>query len=71
MVFSPSDVIKIKNTGEEKLNISVDGRYFSALLPGEVCIARVSQKKVKILSFNENNMFATLFKKMRILEDVK
>ena len=71
MVFSPSDIIKIKNTGEEKLNISIDGRYFSALLPDEVCIARVCDKKVKILSFNENNMFATLFKKMRILEDVK
>ena len=71
MVFSPSDIIKIKNTGEEKLNISIDGRYFDALSPGEVCVAKVSEKRVKVLSFNENNMFTTLFKKMRILEDVK
>lgn len=71
MVFSPSDTIAVKNTGVDKMNISVDGRYFAALLPNDTCTVKVSPKKVKALNFNENNMFATLFKKMRILEDVK
>lgn len=71
IIFSPEDIIKIKNTGSEKLNISIDGRYFSALLPDEECVVETSEKKVKVLTFKENNMFSTLFKKMRILEDVK
>lgn len=71
IVFSPSDVIKIKNTGEERLNISIDGRYFEALCPEDECIVEVSDKKVKVLAFKENNMFSSLFKKMRIMEDIK
>ena len=71
IIFSPQDIIKVTNNGTEKLNVSIDGRYFSALLPGEECVVETSEKKVKVLTFKENNMFSTLFKKMRILEDVK
>lgn len=71
IIFKPSDTIKLKNTSNTVLNISVDGRYFANLSCGEECVVKMDEKKLKMLTFSENNMFSTLFKKMRILEDVK
>lgn len=71
IIFSPSDKLKIKNNEDTELKISVDGRLFSTLNRGEECIVTSSPKTLKMISFNQNNNFSTLFKKMRILEDVK
>ncbi len=71
IIFSPRDRLEIKNDGKTELKISIDGRLFATLLPGETSYISVSAKTLKILSFNPNNTFSTLFKKMRILEDIK
>ena len=71
IIFKSTENIKIKNKGDTALNVSVDGRYFSNISNGEECIIKMSDKKLKVLTFCENNMFSTLFKKMRILEDIQ
>jgi NAD kinase len=59
------------NTGDSDLNVSIDGRRIAALSCGEECTVSVADKRLKMLTFSSDNMFATLFKKMRIMEDVK
>ena len=71
IIFKPGENIKLKNTSDTVLNVSVDGRYFTNLSFGEECVIKMDEKKLKMLTFSENNLFSTLFKKMRILEDVK
>ena len=71
IIFKASENIKLKNTSKTVLNISVDGRYFTNISEGEECQIQMSERKLKVLTFCENNMFSTLFKKMRILEDIK
>ena len=71
IIFKPGENITLKNTSNTILNISIDGRYFANLSFGEECLVKMDEKKLKMLTFSENNMFSTLFKKMRILEDVK
>ncbi len=71
IIFNADEVLRIKNDGDTELKISVDGRLFANLYQGEECIVNASSKALKILSFNSNNTFSALFKKMRILEDIK
>lgn len=71
IIFKSTEKIKLKNTSNTPLNISIDGRYFHSVSRDEECIIRMADKKLKVLTFSENNMFSTLFKKMRILEDIK
>ena len=71
IIFKAAEEIRLKNNSENPLNVSVDGRYFTGIAHGEECIIKMAEKRLKILSFRENNMFSTLFKKMRILEDIK
>ena len=71
IVFNADECITVTNNGEGELNISIDGRYFSKMKKGDKCTVRESSRKVKMLTFSENNMFSTLFRKMRIMEDVK
>lgn len=70
IVFGADDCIKLKNTGSESLNISVDGRFIGKVAPNEKCRVCTSKKKIKVMTFKENNMFSNLFSKMQILEDV-
>ena len=71
IIFKPDEHVRIKNNSETPLNISVDGRYFSDFSRNEECVIKKADKKLKVLTFCENNMFSTLFKKMRILEDIQ
>ena len=71
IIFNPTEIIKLKNTGDADLSISVDGRHFKNARPGESCTVSMASEKIKTLTFNENNMFSTLFRKMRIMEDIK
>ena len=70
IVFSESEEIKLKNTSSEPLNISIDGRYYDKILSNEKCLVRAAEKKLKVLTFKDNNMFSNLFSKMQILEDI-
>ena len=70
IIFSDKDEIKIKNFAEEKLNISIDGRFFDSIDPGFKCKVKVSDKKIKVVTFKNNNMFSNLFRKMQIVEDI-
>ncbi len=68
-VFSDSEVLVLKNTGNDRLNISIDGRRFRTLDAGESCQVFVSERRLKVVSFKNNNMLSALFKKIKILED--
>ena len=70
IIFRADEKIRLKNAGITDLNISIDGRYFANLLCGDECVVEMAEKKLKVITFNDNNMFATLFKKMRILQDI-
>lgn len=71
ILFNSSEKISVTNSGNAELNVSIDGRRIAALSCGEECTISVSSKRLKVLTFSKDNMFATLFKKMRIMEDVK
>ena len=71
ILFNSKEKISVMNTGESDLNVSIDGRRIAALSCGEECTVSVADKRLKMLTFSSDNMFATLFKKMRIMEDVK
>jgi NAD+ kinase len=70
IIFKSNERIKLKNVGVPDLNISIDGRYFLSLSNNDECIIQMADKKLKVLSFSENNLFSTLFKKMRLLENI-
>lgn len=69
IVYGPEERIKITNLSDITLNISVDGRLFSSLKKEEYCLINKSNKRVKILTFNESNLFTTLSKKIKLLHD--
>ncbi len=71
IVFDSSEAITISNICEQNLKISIDGRSFATMAKGESCVVRSSEMRLKMISFSENNMFSALFRKMRILEDIK
>ena len=71
IIFKATEKIRLRNISKTVLNVSIDGRYFTNLSAGEECQIQMAEKKLKVLTFSENNMFSTLFKKMRILEDIK
>ena len=70
IVFGESELIKVKNTSSKSLNISIDGRLLYELKPGAKITVRSSEKKLKVMTFKDNNMFSNLFSKMQILEDI-
>ena len=71
VIFDCGETIGITNGSDTNMNISVDGRLVGTLMPDEVCTVRMAQKKLKMITFQENNMFSNLFRKMKILEDIK
>lgn len=70
IIFKPTEELSVTNEGVESLNVTVDGRFFTKLLPGGVCTVKAAEKKLKMISFNENNMFQALFGKMKKLESI-
>lgn len=70
IIFKATENIKLRNVSDTVLNISIDGRYFTNLSNNDECIIKMADKKLKMITFSENNMFSTLFKKMKILEDI-
>ncbi len=70
IVFGANETIKIKNTEQSAMNVTVDGRLCAVIESGEKCTVTASDKKIKVLTFKDNNMFSNLFSKMQILEDI-
>ncbi len=70
VIFKPSEKIRLKNNGKQSLNVGVDGRYFTTLRPGECCYVSAAERSFRMLSFKENNMFSTLFEKMKKIENI-
>ena len=70
IIFNENSHLLIRNTGKSSLKISIDGRLFDFLEIGEECRVSKSDKKLKMLAFNENNMFSTLFSKMKKIENM-
>ena len=66
IVYGPDEKIKISNGADRPLNISIDGRLSSKLLPLEYCIIGRSQRRLRMISLNEGNVFSTLSKKIRL-----
>ncbi len=71
IIFGAEECLKITNVGDSDLNISVDGRCFSMMKKNDSCKIFVARKRLKMVTFSKDNMFSTLFRKMRILEDIK
>lgn len=69
IVYGDNEKIRVENLGDSLLNISVDGRYFSDLKKNESCVVYKSDKKFKVVTFGNNNVFTTLSKKIKILHD--
>jgi len=70
IIFNENSDLTIKNTGKSTLKISLDGRLFDTLSTGEECVVSKSEKALKMLAFNVNNMFSTLFLKMKKIENI-
>ncbi|MBQ2876637.1 MAG: NAD(+)/NADH kinase [Clostridia bacterium] len=69
IVYEPSEQIRILNTGEMSLNISIDGRSFEIMEPLDECRIYSSSHKLKMITFKTNNMFSALFDKIRSIEN--
>ena len=68
IIYGKDECIKISNSGEAVLNVSVDGRLFSKISEGEWCVVKKSDTRIKMLTFCENNMLSVLFKKIKVLD---
>ncbi len=71
IIFGSQECLKITNVGESDLNVSIDGRYFTVLKKADYCRVFAADSRIKMITFANDNMFSTLFRKMRILEDIK
>lgn len=70
IVYGPNERILISNAGESVLNISVDGRYFDSIAKSEGCAVYMSNKRLKMITFTESNVFTVLSKKINHLGDM-
>ena len=70
IIFNENSTLTVKNTGKSPLKISIDGRLFEVLQKEEECVITKSDKTLKMLAFNANNMFSTLFSKMKKIENM-
>lgn len=66
IVYGPDERIKISNGADRPLNISIDGRLSSKLLQREYCTVKRSQKRLRMISLNESNVFSTLSRKIKL-----
>ena len=71
IVYSADEELKVSNIGNTLLKVSIDGRLFDSLRNGDYCIIKKSDKHFKMLTFSENNMFTTLFNKLKILNNIE
>ena len=70
VIFNPAEEISVTNIGDTELAVNIDGRFICELASGGCCVIRSSKKRLKMLTFSPNNMFATLFEKMKRIENI-
>ena len=70
IVYGPDERIRITNMNEDALNVSVDGRLFSRLDKGESCLVYRSDRRIKMYNLEDTNLFSTLSKKIKLLQDL-
>jgi len=71
VIFKSTEELTLSNRSDSNLNISIDGRLVAVLMPGEDFRVMAAKRCLKMVSFSDNNMFSSLFRKMKILEDIK
>ena len=71
IVYSAKEELKVTNIGSLPLEVSIDGRMLDSLKNGDYCVIKRSDKRFKMLTFSENNMFTTLFNKLKILNNIE
>lgn len=71
IVYGAGESLRVSNIGPSPLKVSIDGRYFDTLMKGDYCNIRKSEKQFKMLTFSKNNMFTTLFSKLKILNNIE
>ena len=70
VIFNSTERLCLSNNGKEPLNVTVDGRHFATLEAGMRCYVASAEKKFKMLTLGKNNMFSTLFGKMKRFENI-
>ena len=70
IVYGPEERIKISNASDSVLNVSIDGRFFSRLERDDFCVIEKSDKRFKMITFGESNVFSTLSKKIKSVQNV-
>ena len=68
IVYSADECIRVSNISDAPLNISIDGRFFDRLNGGDACTIYKSDRRIKMLSFGNTNLFSTLSKKIKHLQ---
>ena len=71
ILFNANETLVVENKGIREMKVAVDGRLGFKLSSGSTCKISRSNKKIKMLTFSENNMFTELFKKMSLTEGIK
>lgn len=71
IVYGADEELKVSNIGNTLLKVSIDGRLFDSLGNGDYCVIKKSEKRFKMLTFSKNNMFTTLFNKLKILSNIE
>ena len=71
IVFNANETVTVTNSGENRMNISIDGRLAAWLDQSESCLIEKDEKKLKMVTFVQDNMFAVLFKKIKLFEEKK
>ncbi len=71
VLFNAAERLTVTNTDTAPLLVSIDGRAYSSILPGECCVVERADRTLEVLTFSQNSMFTELFNKMNILEDIK
>lgn len=69
IVYGPEEEIRITNVTDTKMNVSLDGRFFSSLENGDYCVITKSEKRFKMINFGKSNIFSSLSKKIKLLHD--
>ena len=70
IVYGPNERITISNAGESVINVSIDGRYFDSIGESESCTVYMSDKRLKMITFTDSNVFTVLSKKINHLGDM-
>ena len=70
LIFGSRETVSVECNADAPLNVSVDGRHFFTLTRDDICTVFSSEKRLKVLTFTNNNMLSVLFNKMRTVEDI-